>query len=72
MISNVTPTQLLKKEIKEIFPESIGFYKSEKFVIVYSGYTNLCEGSFNTLKAFRLRNKDIIKSFANMIKQNIS
>ena len=46
--------------------------QSEKFVIVYSGYTNLCEGSFNTLKAFRLRNKDIIKSFANMIKQNIS
>ena len=72
MISNVTQTQLLKKEIKEIFPESIGFYKSEKFVIVYSGYTNLCEGSINTLKAFRLRNKDIIKSFANMIKQNIS
>lgn len=61
----------MKKELKESFPESIGFYKSEKFVIVYSQYTNPSKYSISTLKGFRLRNDDIIKSLVNMIKQNI-
>ena len=72
LILNITQTQLLKKETIKRFPESTRFYKSGQFVIVYSQYTNTCEYSISTLKDFGLRNEDIMKSFANMIKRNTS
>ena len=71
LISNITQARLLKKEINKRFPESIRFYKSGKYVTVYSQYTNPFEYAISTLKGFGMRN-DIMKSFANMIKQNIS
>ena len=72
LISNITQILLLEKEIDNRFPESIEFYVSGKYAIVHPQYTNPCEYSVSTLKDFRLRNKDIMKSFAKIIKQSIS
>ena len=54
----------------EHFPESIGFFKTGRHIIVYSQFTNPCAYSVSTLRGSGMRDKDIIKSFANMVKRN--
>ena len=68
---NIKYTWQLKKLISDEFPDTIGFFKNGKYVIVYSQHANPCEYSVNTLKGFGLRSDDIIKSFANMVKRSI-
>ena len=51
--------------------EDIGFFRSGKHVIVYSQYVNPCQHSVSTLKGFGLREDDIIKPFARLVKRNI-
>ena len=53
----------------ERFPESIGFYKTGRQVIVFSQLDNPCEYSVNILKGVELRELKLTKSFANMVKR---
>ena len=70
IISRMNHTHHLKNVIMEHFPESIGFFKTGRPIIVYSQFTNPCAYSVSTLRGSGMRDKDIIKSFANMVKRN--
>ena len=59
--SKINHTHHLKREIKQRFPDSIGFFKTGRHVIVYSQLTNPCEYSINTLMGTGMRNEDIIR-----------
>ena len=67
----INHTWQLKKTINDAFSDTIGFFKNGKYVIVYAQHTNPCEYSVNTLKGFGLRDDDIIRSFANLVKRSI-
>ena len=70
--SKINHTHHLERELKKHFPDSIGFFKTGKYVIVYSQFTNPCEYSVNTLLGKGMRDKDILLSFANMVKRKIN
>ena len=70
IISKMNHTHHLEKVIMEHFPESIGFFKTGRHIIVYSQFTNPCAYSVSTLRGSGMRDKDIIKSIANMVKRN--
>ena len=53
----------------ETFPESIGFYKTGRQVIVFSQLVNPCEYSVNILKGGGLTELELTKSFATMVKR---
>ena len=72
VVSKINHTHHLKREIKEHFPDSLGFFKTGRYVIVYSQFTNPCEYSVNTLMGKGMRDKNITLSFANMIKRKIN
>eukprot|EP00794_Sanderia_malayensis_P001967 gene1967-2238_t len=61
----------LRKHLEINFPDVVGFFSSGKQVIVYSSDTNPCEYAVAALKGVGLRDTDLIKSFANMIKRKI-
>ena len=50
IISRMNHTHHLKKVIMEHFPESIGFFKTGRHIIVYSQFTNTCAYSVSTLR----------------------
>ena len=55
----------------ERFPDSIGFFKSGRDLIVHSQFINPCEYSVSTLKGHGMRDADIICSFANLIRRTV-
>ena len=53
----------------ETFPESIWFHNTGKQVIVFPQLVYPCEYSVNILKGVGLREPELTKSFANMVKR---
>ena len=69
--STITQSHKLKEIVLERFPDSIGFFRSGKYLIVHSQYINPCEYSVSTLKGHGMRDTDIIRSFANLIRRRV-
>ena len=61
----------LKRRILEEFEDKISFYPTGRQVIVYSSDVNPCDYSESTLKGHGLRENDLIRAFAKMIKGKI-
>ena len=55
IISRMNHTHHLKKVIMEHFPESIGFFKTGRHIIVCSQFTNPCAYSASTLRGYGMR-----------------
>ena len=70
--SNINHSHHLKSKLIDYFPEAFGFYKTGKYVIVFSQSVNPCKYSVETLKGFGLRDLDLTKSFCNMVKRKLS
>ena len=71
VVSVVKHTVELKRRILEEFEEKIGFYPTGRQVIVFSSNVNPCDYSEATLKGHGLRENDLIRAFACMIKGKI-
>ena len=65
-------TNQLRKRLEEKFGDDIGFFSSGKHVIVHSAWLNPCQYSVATLKGAGLRDIDLAKGFASMIKRKNS
>ena len=59
IISRMNHTHHLKKVIMELFPESIGFFKTGRHIIVYSQFTNPCAYSVSSLRGSGMRDKSL-------------
>eukprot|EP00794_Sanderia_malayensis_P017234 gene17234-18955_t len=68
----ISHTAGLKRKLLEQFTEErLGFFPQGKYVIVYSQDTNPCEYSASTLLGHGLRDNDLIRSVARMIRNKI-
>ena len=65
-------TWQLRKRLETQFIEEIAFFPSGRNIIVHSASTNPCLYSTATLKGSGLRDTDITKGFACMVKRKIS
>ena len=61
----------IRKRLEEEFPEDIGFFNSGRNVIVYCATMNPCQYSVATLQGSGLRDIDLAKGFAAMIKRKL-
>ena len=68
VIPIVKHTVELKRRILEEFEDKISFYPTGRQVIVYSSDVNPCDYSESTLKGHGLRENDLIRAFAKMVK----
>eukprot|EP00795_Rhopilema_esculentum_P009663 gene9663-17422_t len=69
--SPVNNTAALKKKLVGVFSERLGFYSSGRQVIIYSSDVNPLEYATATLKGHGLRDEDIIKACAAMIRRKM-
>ena len=65
----IKDTKSLRRCLEKEFGDDIGFFPSGKFRIVHSADVNPCEYSVATLKGRGLRDADLVKSFARMIRR---
>ena len=62
-------TYTLKRKIIERFPNEIDFFPQGKFRIVHASDINPCKYAVNVLQGCGLRDRDIIRSFAALVKK---
>ena len=72
IITLTTRTIQLRRKIEERFPDEIGFCRSGIYVIVHNAWLNPCSYSVATLISAGLRDIDLCKGFAVMIKRKVS
>ena len=67
----INHTSALKKKIVNEFPERIGFYSTVHQVIVYANNMNPLDFTAATIKGHGLRDEDLIRAWAKMIKRKL-
>ena len=64
-------TSTLKVYLSKMFPESIAFFPSSKYLLVHPIDINPCTYSVATLHGFGLRDADLTKAFGKMIRRKL-
>ena len=70
--SLITRTNQIRRKIEERFGDDVGFFPSGKYIIVPSAFLTPCTYSVATLKGAGLRDIDIARGFAAMVRRNIT
>ena len=67
----IASTSVLKKRLASEFEDTLGFYSTGRVVIVYSSDMNPLEYTAATLKGHGLRDEDLVRACAKMIRRKI-
>ena len=67
----LSDTRSLKRKLLQEFNNDLGFFPTGRYVIVHAADINPCEFTVATLRGHGLRDNDLIKAFATMLKCKI-
>ena len=67
----ISNTRTLRRFLEKKFSQEIGFFPFGKQVIVYSADTNPCQYAVLTLQGAGLRDRDLTKAFATLVRKQV-